>query len=211
MTQVKICGLTDAENLGVAAQAGAHFAGFVFYPPSPRFVNLETARILLADLPDTLRSVGLFVDPTNHELQHILNTIQLDMIQLHGDETPARTAEIAALTNLPVIKAIRLRTAEDLRDVPAYETVAGWLLFDSKIEKAAPGGTGQCFDWSLLENRKFQKPWMLSGGLTPENVSEALKILKPDALDVSSGVEAARGIKDPAKIKAFLKSAKSAI
>lgn len=211
MTAVKICGLRDLDDLRVAAEAGARFAGFVFYPPSPRFLETEQARILAESLPEGLLGVGLFVDPSDEEISRILGTVPLDMIQLHGDESPERVAKIAALANLPVIKAIRLRTLEDIGEAEKYEDVADWLLFDSKIDHDLPGGTGQRFDWEILRNRTFKKPWMLSGGLNPENVTEALKILKPDALDVSSGVESQRGIKDPEKIRAFLKSAKSAI
>lgn len=211
MTAVKICGLRDPENLRVAAEAGARFAGFVFYPPSPRFLEIEQARILAESLPEGLLGVGLFVDPSDEEISRVLGTVPLDMIQLHGEESPERVAEIAALANLPVIKAIRLRAPEDIGEAEKYEEVADWLLFDSKIDHDLPGGTGQRFDWEILKNRTFKKPWMLSGGLTPENVAEALKILKPGAMDVSSGVEAARGVKDPEKIRAFLKSVKSAI
>lgn len=207
MTAVKICGLRDPENLRVAAEAGARFAGFVFYPSSPRFVETEIARILAEKLPERLRGVGLFVDPSDEDITRILDAVPLDMIQLHGEESPARVAAIAALANLPVIKAIRLREPEDVAEAAKYEDVADWLLFDSRVDHDLPGGTGQRFDWEILKGRTFKKPWMLSGGLMPENVAEALKILRPDALDVSSGVEKARGIKDPEKIRAFIAAA----
>lgn len=208
MTAVKICGLRDADNLRVAAEAGARFAGFVFYPPSPRFVEPEAARILVEGLPEGVCGVGLFVNPSNEDVSRILGVVPLDMIQLHGEESPARVAEIAGLANVPVIKAIRLRGPEDADDAAAYEDVADWLLFDSKIDHDLPGGTGQRFDWEILKGRVFKRPWMLSGGLDPGNVAEALKVLRPDALDVSSGVEKARGVKDPEKIRAFIAAAR---
>lgn len=211
MTAVKICGIKDSENLQIAIDAGARFIGFVFYPPSPRYTDPAIAADLARAIPASVRSTGLFVNPTDEELLHITSTAPLDLIQLHGEETPERVAQIAALTNLPVMKAIRLRTPEDVEEAAQYEEVADWLLFDSKIDHDLPGGTGQRFDWELLKGCSFKKPWMLSGGLSPENIGEALKILRPDAVDVSSGVEAQRGVKDPAKIKAFIAAAKSAI
>lgn len=211
MTDVKICGVKDPENLKIACEAGARFIGFVFYPPSPRYVDPHIAADLIRQIPSGIRAVGLFVDPDDQELLRVCSTAALDMIQLHGEETSARTEEIANITNLPVIKAIRLRTPEDVKQAEKYENSADWLLFDSKIDHDLPGGTGHRFDWEILKNRTFKKPWMLSGGLTPENIKDALKTLKPNALDVSSGVESSRGIKDPEKIKAFIAAAKSAI
>ena len=210
-TEVKICGIKDPETLQIAADAGARFAGFVFYPPSPRYLEAAIAAELARALPTGMRSVGLFVDPTVQDLLRVASSVPLDMIQLHGDETPERVNEIAALMNMPVIKAVRLRGPEDVALAHDYEEVADWLLFDSKIDHDLPGGTGQRFDWEILKGKIFKKPWMLSGGLTPENVAGALAILKPDAVDVSSGVEAERGVKDPAKIKAFIQAVKSAI
>lgn len=211
MTAVKICGIKDPETFTATVDAGADFIGLVFYEPSPRYIVPENAA-LLSHLPrKNARIVGLFVNPTDQELLHTLSQANLDMIQLHGEESPQRVAQIAALSNLPVIKALGLRGPEDLDNVAAYEEVADWLLFDYKADHPTlPGGTGQSFDWAILQGKTFKKPWMLSGGLTPENAVEALKTLKPDALDVSSGVESARGIKDPAKIRAFIDAAKFA-
>lgn len=226
MTAVKICGVTGPENLSAAAGAGARFVGFVFYPPSPRALSFDIAWTLAQKVPTGLRSVGLFVDPDDDMIRRITGGIPLDMIQLHGDESPGRVAEIKAATHMPVIKAVRIAGPEDLQIVAGYEAVADWLLFDSSSpppnppptggreedakasegEGAQPGGTGQTFDWSLLEGRTFKKPWMLAGGLTAENVGKALKTLRPDAVDVSSGVEKSRGVKDPAKIKAFIEA-----
>jgi phosphoribosylanthranilate isomerase len=153
----------------------------------------------------------VLVNADERTLNTLIDQRLVHILQLHGDETPQRVAEIAALMNLPVIKAVRLKSAMDVALAYEYEEVTDWLLFDSKIDHDLPGGTGQRFDWELLKGHEFKKPWMLSGGLTPEKVTEALKTLKPTAVDVSSGVEAERGIKDPAKIKAFIQAVKSAI
>ena len=207
MTAVKICGLSETETLKAAIDAGADFIGFVFYPSSSRFVSIETAADLAKLVPPTVKKVGLVVDATDQELLQITQDVELDILQLHGDETPQRVEEIAGLTALPIMKAIRVRSEADLENVSDYETVADWLLFDNKCE-TAPGGTGESFDWGLLAGRSFSKPWMLSGGLTSENVSDALK-LSPDAVDVSSGVESAKGVKDADKIKAFIEAVKA--
>lgn len=228
--KIKICGITDPEILHVAVEEGVAFAGLVFYPPSPRYLTPDQASAIVQQKSASIKITGLFVNPSDHDLLPLIPL--LDMIQLHGDETPQRTGEIAALANLPVIKAIRIYGPEDLDPVPAYEEVVDWLLFDSKASPRRrgsqdaeekdpllrgdakirlPGGTGERFNWALLKNRKFKKPWMLAGGLTPENIGEALHILAPDAVDVSSGVESAPGTKDPAKIKAFIAAANRAI
>ena len=211
-TTVKICGLSDPENLAVAIETGARLVGFVFYEPSPRNVSFDIAWNLARAVPTSIRSVGLFVDPEDALLDQIVTGIQLDMIQLHGNETPGRINEIKEKYNMPVMKAIRVREESDLDNVAGFEAAADWLLFDSKHEKATlPGGTGHSFDWSLLEGRTFSKPWMLGGGLNPENVADAIKQLSPDAVDVSSGVESIPGQKDPAKIKAFIEAVKTTI
>lgn len=211
-TAVKICGLSDPANLSTAIKAGARYVGFVFYPPSPRNISAETAKELSLSVPTGIRSVGLFVDPSDEQLEQTLGIVPLDMIQLHGSETPARIAEIKARFSMPIMKAFNIREEADLTPVPDYEDVTDWLLFDSKPETATlPGGTGQSFDWNLLAGKTFSKPWMLSGGLTPDNVRDALSQLSPDAVDVSSGVESAPGAKDAAKIKAFIEAVKTAI
>lgn len=206
MTAVKICGLSEPDTLRAAVESGARFVGFVFYPPSPRNVSFDIAWNLARTVPTGVRSVGLFVDPNDALLAHILTGIQLDMIQLHGDETPERVAEIKAKYNMPVMKAMRVETAADLETAPGYEAVADWLLFDAKVPGDLPGGTGHSFDWTILKGQSFQKPWMLGGGLNAQNVTEALSVLKPDAVDVSSGVESTRGVKDAGKIKAFIEA-----
>jgi phosphoribosylanthranilate isomerase len=202
---VKICGLKDPETLKAATDAGARYIGLNFYPPSPRYITPETARQLAAQIPTGVRAVGLFVNPTDQQLTETLGKVPLDMLQLHGNESPQRINEIKAKFAIPLMKAINIRETADLNNIPQYEAVADWLLFDSKPQNATlPGGTGQSFDWSLLEGKTFSRPWMLSGGLTPENISNALDQLSPTALDVSSGVESAPGVKDPEKIKKFI-------
>lgn len=183
--------------------------GFVFYSSSPRNVVPDIAASLAREVPTGVRSVGLFVDPDNALLDQVLGAVPLDMVQLHGNEPPARVAEIRARTAMPVMKAIRVAGINDLALVPAYGETADWLLFDTKID-GEQGGTGRAFDWSILKGRTFKKPWMLGGGLHAGNVGEALKLLRPDAVDVSSGVESARGVKDAAKIKAFIEAVRKA-
>lgn len=209
-TAVKICGLSEPETLQTAIDAGARYVGFVFYPPSPRHVSFDIAWNLARAVPTGVRSVGLFVDPSDEELERVVTGIQLDMIQLHGNESPGRIAEIKSKYAMPVMKAIRVRDESDLDTIEGFEAAADWLLFDAKSDKA-PGGTGERFDWSLLAGRTFSKPWMLSGGLDAGNIGQALSVLSPDALDISSGVETAPGQKDSAKIKTFIDAVKAAI
>jgi phosphoribosylanthranilate isomerase len=209
VVQIKICGLKTPDAVTAALEEGADFIGLVFYPPSPRHVDLEVATYIAGYIPAKTKIVGLFVDPDDQTLQTTLESVRLDMIQLHGSEPPERVAAIRVKFRLPVMKAIPLKSAKDLKAMGAYESVADWLLFDAKGEKL-PGGNGIAFDWSILKGRTFQKPWMLAGGLTADNLEEALSILSPDAVDVSSGVESAPGVKDPEKIRAFIKLALSA-
>jgi phosphoribosylanthranilate isomerase len=208
MTDVKICGLKDPENLKAAIDAGARFVGFVFYPGSPRAVTAEEAASLAKQVPPSVRRVGLFVDPKDGMLQKTLDAVPVDMIQLHGQETPERVAEIKAKFKKPVMKAIPVATKYDLEELEAYENAADWILFDAKNDEKI-GGTGTSFDWALLQGKNFKKPWMLAGGLTADNVNEALAVLKPRVVDVSSGVESAPGEKDTAKIYAFIKAVKA--
>lgn len=205
MTAVKICGLKDTRARDAAAKAGARFAGFVFYPKSPRNITIEEAAPLVKQAPASLTSIGLFVNPDDDLLNRVLASVPLGMIQLHGDETPQRVAQIKSTFGKPVMKALRIAGPDDLTQVGAYAAQSDWLLFDAKIEGIV-GGTGQAFDWSILSGFKPGKPWMLAGGLTADNVAAALATLTPDAVDVSSGVESAPGIKDPCKITAFIES-----
>lgn len=205
MTPVKICGITTRAALDAAAAGGAAFAGFVFYPPSPRALTVERAAPLAAATPPGLRRVGLFVDPDDALLDAVRAGVGLDMIQLHGTETPARTAAVAARCGLPVIKALRVAAAADVAQARLYGDAADWLLFDAAPAGAAlPGGTGRTFDWALLDGFSSRRPWMLSGGLNAANIGAALARLHPDAVDISSGAEDAPGQKNPEKIMEFL-------
>lgn len=207
-THTKICGIKTPEGLSAATGNGARFIGFVFFPPSPRHITIDIAQELAYQVPTGVRSVGLFVDPSDEELAAVLGKVQLDMIQLHGHEDVARVAAIKEQYMMPIIKAFPVAEPADFDNVEAYANVADWFLFDAKPPKGSdvPGGTGQSFDWSILQGRTFSKPWMLSGGLSPDNVAEALARVSPDAVDVSSGVEVVRGEKDPLRIKAFLEA-----
>lgn len=210
---VKICGLTQPEDLAVAAEAGARYAGFVFYPRSPRNVAPETAAALCRQAAPSLAKVGLFVDPADAELDAVLAQVPLDLIQLHGHESPARVAEIKARTGLPVMKAVGVGVAADLDPLWDYGLVADMLLIDARPAPGAalPGGNGLAFDWRLLVGKRFLKHWMLAGGLTPANVAEAVRLTSARAVDVSSGVESAPGVKDPARIADFVAAASGAV
>jgi len=210
MTDVKICGLSTPQTVRVAADAGARFAGFVFYAPSPRNVSPDIAASLSRTLPTGVRSVGLFVNADNAFLEAVLGAVPLDMIQLHGEEPPPRVAEIKARFNMPVMKALRVADTRDVAAARDYEDVADWLLFDAKVDGDLPGGTGHSFDWTILAGLTFRKPWMLGGGLHAGNIGAALSVLKPTAVDVSSGVESTRGVKDEGKIREFIAAVKRA-
>ncbi|SMH56955.1 phosphoribosylanthranilate isomerase [Azospirillum agricola] len=206
----KICGLSEPESLRAAVTGGARYVGFVFYPPSPRAVAPSLAAELARLVPTGVRSVGLFVDPDDEFLEHVVSQVPLDLIQLHGKETPRRIAEVKARYQIPVMKAVKVGGPEDLTAALDIAEVADRLLFDAKPPakvSALPGGNGIAFDWTLLAGRSWPKPWMLSGGLTPENVAEAVRVTGATELDVSSGVEDRPGHKDPALVRAFLSAA----
>ncbi len=207
---VKICGLRTPETVRAAVEGGARAIGLNFHPPSPRFVTTDIAAALTRLLPTGLRAVGVFVDPTDDDLARMTGRVPLDIIQLHGGETPRRVAEIRGRFSIPVMKAIGVATAPDLAVLPDYEAVADWILFDAKPPHAAPvpGGQGIAFDWDLLKNVKPARPWILSGGLTAENLPEAVAATGATVVDVSSGVEESRGVKSVEKIAAFLAAAK---
>lgn len=191
--------------MAAAIEAGAAYIGFVFFEKSPRAVSPETARDVAAAAPLGLAKVALMVDPDDAQLAAVTAAVPLDMIQLHGSESPARVAEVRARTGLPVMKALGLRDADDVAAISAYEDVADQVLVDAKPPKGAdlPGGNGVGFDWTLIAGRTWRRPWMLAGGLTPENVAEAVRLTGARQVDVSSGVESAPGIKDSARIEAF--------
>ncbi|MCA0202353.1 MAG: phosphoribosylanthranilate isomerase [Proteobacteria bacterium] len=206
--RVKICGLKDARSLAAAVEGGAAYIGFVFFRRSPRFITADAAGVLINEIPRSVTAVGLFVNPTDAELETVLTHARLGMIQLHGNETPARVDKVRMLSGLPVIKAVGVATARDVLAAKIYEDHADWLLFDAKPPKDAtrPGGNALAFDWSLLKTYAGKTPWMLAGGLTRGSVAAAIKASGARAVDVSSGVETAPGVKSPAKIRAFLKT-----
>ncbi|WP_042694412.1 phosphoribosylanthranilate isomerase [Azospirillum sp. B506] len=203
----KICGLSEPESLRAAVAGGARYVGFVFYPRSPRAIAPPMAAELARLLPTGVRSVGLFVDPDDEFLEHVTGQVPLDLIQLHGGETPRRIAEIKARYALPVMKAVKIGGPEDLTVALEAAEVADRLLFDAKPPakvSALPGGNGIAFDWTILAGRRWPRPWMLSGGLTVDNVAEAVRVTGAAEVDVSSGVEDRPGHKDPALVRAFL-------
>ncbi|WP_374632842.1 phosphoribosylanthranilate isomerase [Paracoccus sp. (in: a-proteobacteria)] len=210
---VKICGLTTPEGVAAAVGAGARYLGFVFFAKSPRHVTPEQAAALAAEVPLGVAKVGLFVNPDDALLAEVLAQVPLDMIQLHGAESPARVTEVRALTGLPVMKAVGVAEPGDLDALWDYGLVADMLLIDAKPPKGAdlPGGNGLAFDWRLLAGRQILKPWLLAGGLTPENVTQALRLTRAPGVDVSSGVESAPGIKDPDLIRDFIARATAPI
>ncbi|MFM2148194.1 MAG: hypothetical protein RLZZ187_500 [Pseudomonadota bacterium] len=205
----KICGINDAAAMQAAAEAGAELVGFVFFPPSPRAVTPAQAAAIAAPGPG---KVGLFVDPTEDEIAAVLAALPLDVIQLHGEETPARCAAIRARFGLPVMKALGIASAADLDALADYAPVVDRFLLDAKAPPGAPlpGGNAAPFDWTLTAGRTIPRPWLLAGGLTPENVGQAIAVSGAPGVDVSSGVERARGVKDPARIAAFVAAARAA-
>lgn len=204
-TAVKICGITSETALTAASDAGATYIGLVFHPASPRAVTPARAAALAAAAPSTVITAGLFVDTPADEINAVLESVPLGMIQLHGNEPPEAVSALRTAAGLPVMKALRLGGPDDLDIVPAYEAVCDWLLFDTQSARG-PGGTGETFDWSWLAGRAFARPWMLAGGLDAANIDAALSALTPDAVDVSSGVEDAPGVKSPQKIKDFIEA-----
>jgi phosphoribosylanthranilate isomerase len=209
---VKICGLRTEDTLDVALEAGADLVGFVFFPPSPRHLGYDAARALGARVAGRAGKVALTVDADDATLAAIVAALRPDMLQLHGQEPPARVAALKQRFGLPVVKAIAVAARADLAAVEAYVPVADWLLFDARAPREAtrPGGLGKPFDWRLLEKLDPGVPFMLSGGLDAGNVAEALRVTRAGGVDVSSGVERAPGEKDPDKIRAFIRAARLA-
>lgn len=207
--RVKICGLTTPGDVAATAAAGAAYAGFNFFPKSPRFVTPSKARDLALAAPVGLAKVGLVVGASNAELDAITSEVPLDMLQLHGGESGARVAEIKARYGLPVIKVVGVAGAADIAALDGFEGVADQLLVDTKPPKEAvlPGGNGVAFDWALIAGRDWRVPWMLAGGLTPQNVGEAIRLTGARQVDTASGVESAPGVKDAGLIRAFVEAA----
>jgi phosphoribosylanthranilate isomerase len=209
--QVKICGITSADAIDAAVSAGAAYGGLVFHPKSPRFVALEQASALADRMRGRLKIVALIADMDDAGIEALIKTVRPDFLQLHGDESVRRTAEIRARFGLPVIKALPVAEASDLAVAGEYEKVADMLMFDARPPKGAQrgGGHGQAFDWNILAGKSFTRPWFLAGGLSPDNVARAIELSGAKLVDVSSGVESAPGVKDAARIRDFIQAAKN--
>ncbi|MEX0339043.1 MAG: phosphoribosylanthranilate isomerase [Arenibacterium sp.] len=204
-TRVKFCGLTKPRDVEAAVAAGAAYVGFVFFPKSPRNLSLETARALAVSVPAGIAKVGLVVDADDETLDQIMDAVPLDMLQLHGKETPDRVRAIRARFGMPVMKAVGVAEPSDLDAVECYAKVADQILIDAKPPKGGdlPGGNGLAFDWRLITGRRWPVPWMLAGGLTSENVAQAVAMTGAQQVDVSSGIEDAPGQKSVPLIRAF--------
>ncbi len=209
--RVKICGLRTADDIAAAVAAGAAYVGFVFFPKSPRNLSIAEARALAAEVPVGVAKVALVVNADNDLLDAITTEVPIDMLQLHGSESPERVSEVRARYGLPVMKAVGVADETDLEALTAYAEVADQILVDAKPPKGAdlPGGNGLSFDWRLIAGRRWPVPWMLAGGLEAGNVAEAVRLTGARQVDVSSGVERAPGHKDAATIAAFVGAAQA--
>lgn len=207
--RIKICGLTESADIPAAIHAGAHYVGFVFFEKSPRNLALGDAGFMATSVPEGICKVGLTVNPDNAFLDNLIETVPLDMLQLHGSETPDRVAEVQDRYGLPVMKAVGVADESDLPILDEYMRVANQVLVDAKPPKGAPlpGGNGLAFDWRLIAGRRWSVPWMLAGGLTADTVAEAIRMTGARQVDVSSGVESAPGVKDAQLIRAFAAAA----
>ena len=211
--KIKVCGLTDPADIPAAILAGASYVGFVFFPKSPRHLVLGDAAFMATAVPEGIMKVALTVDADNAMLDALTEQVPLDMLQLHGSETPQRVAEVKARYGLPVMKAVGIADADDLPQLDDFGRVADQLLVDAKPPKGAdrPGGNALAFDWNLIAGRRWPVPWMLAGGLTPDNAAQAVRLTGARQLDVSSGVESAPGVKDGALMRAFVEAAQSGL
>jgi phosphoribosylanthranilate isomerase len=207
--RVKICGLTRPEDMHAAIRAGAAYVGLNFFPKSPRSVTPAAAADLAKDVPTGVTKVSLTVNASADDLDAIVSAVPLDMLQLHGDESPEYVSVLRARYGLPIMKVVGLASEQDLPRLDLYTDVADMILIDAKPPKGAalPGGNGVAFDWRLIAGRNWSTPWMLAGGLTPDNVAEAIRLTGATQVDVASGVEAAPGLKDAARMSAFVKAA----
>ncbi len=214
MVKVKICGLAEPETLGAALDAGADYLGFMFYEPSPRNISFETARALSRQVGARAKKVAVVVDADDAKIDLIMEALEPDYIQAHGSETPERIRALRQRTGVPVIKAIKVRTIEDIASAQRFSEAAEMVLFDAKapesLENALPGGNGISFDWGLMGAETKRPQFMLSGGLHKDNLREAVRITKAPIIDVSSGVESSPGVKDINLIRAFMDAAKQA-
>jgi len=213
--KVKICGLRDAASLEMALDAGADYVGLVFFPPSPRHLSLAAGRSLAEQVSGRAQKVALLVDPSDSQIEDVMAAVDPQLVQLHGSESPARVAALKQRWGLPIIKAIKVASRADVTAADAFGGSADMILFDAKPPKGAdrPGGHGTTFDWAILAGfgpRFGRSAWMLSGGLHPGNVGEAIRATGAAAVDVSSGVETAPGIKDGTLVRAFIAAARAA-
>jgi phosphoribosylanthranilate isomerase len=206
--RVKICGLTRPGDVDAVARAGAAYAGLVFFPQSPRALTPDRAREVALAAPSGLARVALFVDADDAAIEAVLESVPIDLLQLHGSESPERVDEVRSRFGLPVIKALGVAGEGDLAALAEHGRAADMLLVDAKPAPGAarPGGNGLAFDWRLIAGRRWPVPWILAGGLTPENVAEAIRLTGARQVDVSSGVEMAPGIKDSDRIAAFTRA-----
>ncbi|MDR3325741.1 MAG: phosphoribosylanthranilate isomerase [Rhodospirillaceae bacterium] len=204
--KVKICGLTDKKTVEIAVNAGADFLGVVFFDKSPRYITTIDANEILQSVPKKIKKVGLFVDPKDALLDDAMNNVNLDFFQLHGTESPERVEQVRLKFGMSVIKTISVSEISDLDCVSSYADVADWLLFDAKpsVGATCPGGNSLPIDWNILKKRTWFCPWFLAGGLTIDNVNEAIRLSETRAVDISSGVESNIGIKDFDKIIKFI-------
>jgi phosphoribosylanthranilate isomerase len=211
--RIKICGLRSRAEVVAAGAAGAYYIGMVFFPRSPRHLTIADARWLAEAVPDGVTRVAMTVDADDATLGEILDHVPVDMLQLHGRESPERVAQLRAQFRLPVMKAVGVGGEDDLAALDDYARVADQVLVDARPAPGAllPGGNGLAFDWRLITGRRWGLPWMLAGGLTPENVAEAVRLTGATQVDVSSGVESAPGVKDPGRILAFIQAAQAAV
>ncbi len=211
---IKICGLTTREAAQAVSEAGADMAGFIFFEKSPRHLSsFGQARDVAAGLSPDIAQVAVTVNASDDELSAIVKNLEPDFLQLHGGEDVARVAEIKAQYGLPVIKSCLISDIDDVESAREFEGVADLLLFDAKAsagQESRPGGWGDSFDWHLLSDQKWQVPWLLAGGLRPNNVAEAIGLVHPSGLDVSSGVETAPGVKSSELIESFVAAVRSA-
>jgi phosphoribosylanthranilate isomerase len=209
----KICGLNDAAGLDAALRHGARMIGFNAFPPSPRYVVPDQLAALAARVPGHVERVGVMVDPDDATLETWVRAGRLSIVQFHGHEPPERLQAVRERFGVAAMKVIRVAEAADLDGVAAYEQVADWLMFDAKPPREAtrPGGNAVAFDWQLLAGRSLRRPWLLAGGLDATNVKEAVALSGARLVDVSSGVESAPGVKDPALIRAFLETVRDLV
>jgi phosphoribosylanthranilate isomerase len=210
--KVKICGVRTPAILDVAAEAGADYIGLICFPKSPRHIELDAARALVEHARGKVKTVAVLVDPDNTGVDRVAKEVGPDFLQLHGSETPERAAAIKARSGLPIIKAIPIAARGDAAKASAFRGIAELILFDAKADPAAllPGGNGVAFDWTALAGPSIDRPFALSGGLTPANVGVAITVTRASVVDVSSGVERAPGDKDAGLVRDFINAAKSA-